>query len=116
MPHAALDAVVMPDGTIQLEWIESPQKPDNATDALQTSLFEQYSAEPDNWLLSLGFCRKLPRLSPSLSFWRTFVSLFTQKLRLTPDIEQRRDKVVIALDADELAEIAGRIPPMTGSE
>ncbi|OIP49436.1 MAG: ATP-dependent helicase [Desulfobacterales bacterium CG2_30_60_27] len=116
MTHTELEAVVMPDGTIQLEWSESPDKASNATDVLRNAIFAQYSADPDNWLLYLGFCRKHPQLSPSLEFWRSFAGLFTQKLRLTPEIEQQRGRVAIPLDADELREISSRMPLMTGSE
>ncbi len=116
MARTELEAVVMPDGIIQLEWLGSSEKQSNATYLLQNTIFEHYLADPDNWLLSLGFCRKGVHLSPSLGFWRTFVSLFTQKLRLTPEIEQQRDRVVIPLEAGELRELSDRIPLMTGSE
>ncbi|MBW6519549.1 MAG: DEAD/DEAH box helicase [Desulfoarculaceae bacterium] len=116
MAHAELESVVMPDGTIQLEWTQSSEKQNNATDLLQNTIFEHYSADPDNWLLSLGFCQKAPHLSPSLGFWRTFVSLFTEKLRLTPEIEQQRGRIGIPLDAAEVRDLTDRIPPMTGSE
>ena len=116
MAHAELEAVVMPDGMIQLEWIESSIKLSNATDVLQQTIFDQYVANPDNWLLYLGFCQKTPPLSSSLAYWRTFSCLFTQKLRLTPDIEQQRGRVVIPLDSDELKGFSDRIPLMTGGE
>ncbi|MEK6201892.1 MAG: DEAD/DEAH box helicase, partial [Desulfobulbaceae bacterium] len=116
MAHTELEAVLLPDGTIQLEWIGAAEKQSNATRLLQDTIFEHYSADPDNWLLSLGFCQKSPRLSPSLGFWRTFVSLFTQKLRLTPEIEQQRDHVILPLEAGELQDLTDTIPLMTGSE
>ncbi len=116
MAHAELVTVVMPDGMIQLEWIESSKKISNATDVLQQAIFDQYAANPDNWLLSLGFCQITPHLSPSLSFWRSFAGLFTKKLCLTPDIEQQRERVVIPLDPDELKDFSARIPLMTGGE
>lgn len=116
MLYAELEAVVMPDGLIQLEWIESSRKLSNATDVLQHAIFDQYAANPGNWLLFLGFCQKNIPLSPSLGFWRSFANLFTQKLRLTPDLEQQRGRVVMPLDPDELKDLANRIPPMTGGE
>ena len=116
MPHAELEAVVLPDGTIQLEWIESPTKLSNAADILQNAIFQQYSAEPDDWLLYLGFCRKSTPLSPSLDFFRNFAGLFIQALRLSPDIKQQRGDIILPLDPSEMNEIAVRIPLMTGSE
>jgi len=116
MLHAELEAVVMPDGLIQLEWMESSRKLSNATDVLQHAIFDQYAANPDDWLLFLGFCQKNIPLSPSLGFWRFFANLFTQKLRLTPELEQQRGRVVMPLDPDELKDLADRIPLMTGGE
>ena len=116
MLHAELEAVVLPDGTIQLEWIESPSKLSNSTDVLQNAIFQQYSAEPDDWLLYLGFCRRSTPLSPSLGFLRNFAGLFTQALRLNPDIKQQRGDIILPLDPSAMNEIAARIPLMTGSE
>ena len=116
MSHAELEAVVLPDGTLQLEWIGSSGKLSNATDILQNTIFEKYSTEPDNWLLYLGFCRRSTPLSPSLGFLRKFAGLFTQTLRLTPDIEQLRGHVILPFEPPDVKEIAGQIPLMTGSE
>jgi len=116
MAHAELEAVVMPDGTIRLEWTHSSAKQSTATDLLQKTIFEHYSTDQENWLLSLGFCHKTPHLTPSLGFWRTFVSLFTETLRLTPEIEQQRGHVVFPLEISELENFINRIPLMTGSE
>ena len=116
MAHSELAAVVMPDGTIQLEWVGPSAKLNNATGLLQHTIFEHYSADPDNWLLFLGFCQKSTPLSPSLGFWRSFVALFARKLRLTPEIEKQRDRVVLPLESSELQELIGCIPLMTGSE
>jgi len=116
MPEAELEAVVLPDGTIQLEWNQSSGKQSNATDILQKEIFEKYSVEPENWLFSLGFCRISTPLSPSLGFLRSFANLFIQRLRLSPDIEQRRGQVILPIAADELKEIASWLPLMSGSE
>lgn len=116
MPNTELEAIVLPDGTIQLEWLESSANPSNASDTLQQTIFEKYSAEPENWLLSVGFCRKQTPLSPSLAFFRDFARRFTQALRLSPDLEQLRGTIAIPLDPAELQEVAGRIPLMPGSE
>ncbi len=116
MSYAELEAVVMPNGMIQLEWVESSKKLSNASDILQQALFAQYVANPDNWLLYLGFCQNTLHLSPSLAFWQTFSSLFTQKLRLTPNVEQQRGQVVIPLDPEELKNFYNRIPLMPGGE
>ncbi len=116
MKHTTLEAVVMPDGDIQLEWSEALGPLTNASATLQTELFTRYTDDPANWLLALGFCPKAPPLAPSLSFWRTFVGLFTRKLSLTPELERLRGGVSLSLSADERDTLAAALPPMTGSE
>lgn len=116
MAHGELAAVVMPDGTVRLEWTEAGGRLSNATDVLQQAIADQYAAEPENWLLFLGFCRKRTPLSPSLDFFRSFAGLFAERLRLTPDLEQQRGRVVVPLADNELRGFLERIPPMTGGE
>jgi non-specific serine/threonine protein kinase len=116
MAHPELEAVVLPDGTIQLEWMESPGKLSNATDLLQQEIFEHYSADPEEWLFYLGFCRKQTPLSPSLGFFRDFSRRFARALRMAPDIEQQRGRVVLPLAPANLQETADRVPLMTGGQ
>jgi len=116
MKPGELNAVVMPDRTIQLEWTPAVGQAPKYNNKLQNEIYEQYSANRDSWLFHLGFCNKKIKLSPSLSFWRKFSGLFIHKLKLTPDIEELRDKVVIPLADEELTQLRDQIPMMPGSE
>jgi superfamily II DNA or RNA helicase len=111
-----LDAVMMPDGTIQLEWVPAAGKISKYSELLQNEIFERYSADSDSWFFYLGFCNKKINLSPSLSFWRRFSGLFIRKLSLTPDIEEQRGEIVIPLAEEELTELVETVPLMPGGE
>ncbi|WP_136809621.1 DEAD/DEAH box helicase [Desulfosediminicola flagellatus] len=116
MAYDELQAVIMPDGTLQLEWMSVTGKMAGQQSILQNEIYEHYSSEPESWLFYLGFCNKKIRLSPSLTFWRRFSGLFVHKLSLTPDIEQLRGDVSIPLTDDELSELIETVPLMAGGE
>lgn len=116
MAYDELQAVIMPDGTLQLEWMSVAGKMAGQQSILQNEIYEQYSSEPESWLFYLGFCNKKIRLSPSLTFWRRFSGLFVHKLSLTPDIEEQRGDVSIVLTDDELSELIETVPLMAGGE
>lgn len=116
MTHEQLDAVVMPDGTIQLEWIATDARPSRQSELLQQEIYAWYTADPQSWLLSIGFCNKKVELSPSLSFWRNFAGLFVRRLSLTPDIEEHRGAIVISLTEDDLDRFQETVPLMAGGE
>ncbi len=116
MARKQLDGVMMPDGTIQLEWAPALGRINKQGELLQEEIQARYSADPDNWLFYLGFCNKKIPLSPSLSFWRSFSGLFIRKLKLTPDIEELRDRVGIPLAREELAQLRDQVPLMPGGE
>ncbi len=117
MADLELQAVMMPDGAVRLEWAPVVGGSVNKRQGgLQHEVYEYYSSSPYSWLLFLGFCNKQIPLSPSLSFWRRFSGLFTRKLGLVPDMEEQRDKVAISLDGDELAGLLETAPLMPGAE
>jgi len=111
-----LEAVMMPNGTILLEWGPATGRINKHSELLQNEIHEHYSSEPDGWLFYLGLCNKKVALSPSLSFWRRFSSLFIRQLSLTPDIEDQRGEIVIPLADEELTQLQDQIPIMPGSE
>jgi len=107
----------MPDGSIQLEW--TPPTADglnHSSQAMQDEIFARFTEESDGWLFFLGFCSKNVPLSPSLTFWRTFSSLFIQKLKLTPGLEELRANVVIPFADEEGARLLETAPLMPGGE
>ena len=116
MKPGELNVVIMPDGSIQLEWTPATGRINQHSDHLQNEIYEQYSADPKNWLFYLGFCNKKITLSPSLSFWRRFSNLFIHKLKLTPDLEELRGNIVIPLTEEEITQLQNQIPMMPGSE
>lgn len=115
--NTELSAVLMPDGSIQLEW--TPLTADgfnHSSEAMQGEIFARSTDEPDGWLFFLGFCSKSVPLSPSLAFWRIFSSLFIQKLKLTPDLGEVRANVVIPLTSEDCARLLETAPLMPGGE
>jgi non-specific serine/threonine protein kinase len=116
MPHDELQAVLMPEGRIQLEWTPVARKISSLQSILQKEIYEQYTTHPESWLFYLGFCNTETPLSASLHFWRHLSWLFVHKLRLTPDIEEQRSEFSIPLSDEDLEQLLESAPPMTGGE
>lgn len=116
MSYDELQAVLMPDGTLQLEWMSVSVKINGQQSILQNEIFEQYSLDPNSWLFFLGFCNTKISLSPSLIFWRTFSGLFIHKLSLIPNIEEQRGEVFIPFNDEDLSQCIESAPLMIGGE
>ncbi len=116
MANERLDAVLMPDGIIQLEWLHVAEKFNKHSQLLQYEIYENYSTNSLEWFFLLGFCNKKVELTPSLNFWRRFSGLFICKLILTPDIEEQREEISIALGDEDLVPLQEAAPPMSGGE
>lgn len=117
MQYTELVAVLMPDCSIQLEWSSSAAEGLNQHSlSLQNEIYARYADEPEGGLFFLGFSSKSIPLSPSLSFWRKFSGLFIHKLKLTPDLEELRSRVVVSLADEELNQLLQTAPPMPGGE
>jgi len=111
-----LVAVILPNGTIQLEWVDPQDKLNKSTRILQKEIFERFQEDCSSCMLFLVFCDQTVRLSPSLGFLRDFSHLFAQKLSHTPDLELIRDKVIVPLKKNEIIETLHKSPFMTGGE
>ncbi len=112
-----LAAVLMPDGSIQLEWAQPVVgDPMPSSRSLQHEIYGRYVDEPEEWLFFLGFCAKSIPLSPSLAFWRTYSSLFIQKLKRTPGLEELGAHAVIPLADEERGHLLESAPLMQGEE
>lgn len=112
-----LAAVLMPDGSIQLEWAPLVTAGLNQHSlTVQNEIYARYVDEPDAWLFSLAFCSKSTPLPLSLAFWRTFSNLFIHKLKLTPDLEELRSDASVSLPDDERTQLLQTAPLMPGSE
>jgi len=116
MSYDELQAVLMPDGALQLELMSVSGKINQQQSTLQNEIYEQYSEASDRWLFFLGFSNKKISLSPSLTFWRKLSRLFIHKLSLIPDIEEQRGGVVIPFADEELYQFIEAAPLMIGGE
>jgi len=70
MPNRELSVVVMSNGRLQPEWIETEETIKQSSRQLQEEIFNRFVADADTGLLFLGFCDKNVALSPSLEYWR----------------------------------------------
>lgn len=103
MIYRELSAVIMPNGSLQLEWTDTEDTVSKSQKLLQEEVYSRFVSGADSWLLFLCFSDNRIPLSPSLSFLRNFIGLFAKKLIQTPDLEILRHKVEISITGDELA-------------
>ncbi len=111
-----LDLVIMPDGSLNLEYGTGEAAASPRSQQLQEKIHGRWTADPDECLLFIGFCDKSITLSPSLDYLRDFASAFVRKLRRIPDIETLRHRAHIPLEEGERFEFLQRMPLMTGAE
>ena len=111
-----LTVVVLPTGSLHLEWKDTTEALSKSSKLLQQEIHSRFTAQADSWLLFLGFCDHQVPLSPSLTFWRNFTGLYTWKLSQTPDLDVLRHRVTVELTDDDLTEALDELPLMTGSE
>ncbi len=116
MMNQELNVVVMPNGSLQLEWTDTEKNRNKSSMLLQENIYKRFSADANSWLLFLGFCDHQVLLSPSLDYWRNFAGVFTKRLSQTPDLEILRHKVKVLVEEDELRRHLECAPLMTGSE
>lgn len=114
--NVELNAVVMPNGTLQLEWDEVSEQIDKSQQLLQQEIYRRFKTDVKSCLLFLGFSAQSIPLSPSLDYWRSFTGEFARRLRQTPDLEDIRSNLTIPLEKETLAEMLSRAPLMTGQE
>ncbi len=114
--NSELNAIVMPNGRLHLEWTETKERISKSTALLQEEIYRRFRSDTDSWLLFSGFCDRQVRLSPSLGFWRDFTGLFAHKLSRTPDMETLRHNADISIQKDELRQVLNSVPMMTGAE
>ena len=111
-----LISIILPDGSLDIEWRETDEIIDKNQLLLQKELYSRYIKDFDSFLLYLGFCNKTVPLTVSLNFWRDFTGLFTHKLSQTPNIEKLKNKIDIILTEDDIADVLDKTPLMSGSE
>jgi len=111
-----LNVVVMPDGSLQLEWTDTEDDINKSSRLLQKEVYKRFSTDADSWLLFLGFCDQQVPLSPSLDYWRNLAGDFARKLSRMPDLEVLRHNAKVLIEEDELRKHLDRAPMMIGSE
>ncbi|MBW1801329.1 MAG: ATP-dependent helicase, partial [Deltaproteobacteria bacterium] len=116
MTNQELNVVVMPNGSLQLEWADTQDTINKSSRLLADEIYERFETDSDSWLLFLGFCDHQVPLSPSLDFWRNIAGEFAKKLCRTPDLEVLRHKVDISLEEDALKRHLECAPLVAGSE
>ncbi|MBL7181157.1 MAG: DEAD/DEAH box helicase [Desulfobacterales bacterium] len=116
MMNQELSVVVMPNGALQAEWVETKETINKSSRLLQEEIFNRFVADVDAGLLFLGFCDKHVALSPSLEYWRNFARLFSRKLSQTPELETIRHKAHIPIGKDQLVKLSENAPLMPGAE
>ena len=116
MSDPALVAVLMPDGTISLEWEADGSAIDTGRKDFQKEIYRRYLSQDDSWLLFLGFSDPAAPLSGSLVFWREFAAEFTGRLVKHPDIEALRERVDLPADPEAIRRHLEKAPLMTGSD
>ena len=111
-----LVVVVMPDGTLNLEFTEDTGQISKKQTLLNKQIFNNYSNGTLTWLFFLGLYGKDASFSPSLKYWSEFSNFFIEKLRLTPDLETIRTSVKIPPDKKFLENLLLQAPLFAGSE
>ena len=111
-----LQAVIMPVGSVRLEWLKTRERVDKSRDLLEQEIFRRFTENPDGAFLFLGFRDASVSLSPSLDYLRGFCGLFAGKLKQTPDLESIRDEVSVKLSEGERDHALTSVPLMTGAE
>jgi len=113
-----LIAVVMPNGSLELEWTDAQEAIIQSSRLLQEEIYRRFSRNTDSysWLLFLGFCDRGVPLSHSLDYWRSFAGLFAKRLSQTPELEVLRHKAELPIEEDALRRYLEDAPLMTGSD
>ncbi len=111
-----LTAVITPDGSIQLEWMDTDEPVGNGSRMLQDEIYRRFEQEPDSWLLYLSFSDRSVSLSPSLHFLRRFSGLFARRLSRTPELETLRHRARVEISDEEMAQTLNAAPMMIGAD
>ena len=111
-----LQAAIMPDASIRLEWEDTEAHINKSQELLQREIARRFYEHPDGGFLFLGFCDRATPLSASLNFWRSYCGLFAHQLSLTPDLESLRQQAQVAISAEEIEHALGGAPLMVGAE
>src|SRR6266540_4687394 len=89
---------------------------DGLTAAARARLLRAFARGPGYFLLDLGATELDAPLVPPLAFLRDLGRTFVTRLCAVPDLEDRRERVVVDCPTDERGRLAAAVPPMDGGE
>lgn len=114
--NALLNAVILPDEKLILEWDQTSEQSDPSVRKLQEELYELSAENHDEWLLNLALCDRRRSFSLSVDFWKDFLGLFAEKLQQTEDLEEKREELRPELTEEDVNRFLNSAPLMTGIE
>ncbi|MEK7384838.1 MAG: ATP-dependent helicase, partial [candidate division NC10 bacterium] len=109
---------VAPSGALLVDTAgaDTDESSDGLTPVSRARVAAAFGRGAGHGLLDLGTTELDAPLAPALAFLRDLGRAFATRLRATPDLEERRERVEVDCPADERARLAGAVPPMPGGE
>ncbi|EDM28294.1 SNF2-related protein [Lentisphaera araneosa HTCC2155] len=111
-----LDFILLANQHLQTDWRKPSKRLGKAQEELQQKTNTHFDLSPQEALFHLAFVDEFSQLSSNLHFWRRFALYFVETLRMTPSLEEFRDKQVIAPDQTQLSKLIDSAPFFSGSE
>ena len=112
---AQLRVAILPSGAVLVDSADGEAR-DGLTPAGRARLVAAFARGAGHGLLDLGTTELDAPLSPPLVFLREIGRAFATRLRATPDLEERRDRVEMECPSEERSRLAATVPPMPGAE
>jgi non-specific serine/threonine protein kinase len=106
---------VLPSGALRLDVSTGPDD-DGLSPMGRARLAQAFERGPGHALLDLGAAELDAPLAPDLAFLRDLGRAFVTRLCAVPDLEERRERVMVDCPPDERARLAVAVPPMDGAE
>jgi superfamily II DNA or RNA helicase len=107
---------ILPSGALRADGAPDDEASDGLTATARHRLARAFARSPGHALLDLGATELDAPLSASLAYLRDVGRTFVTRLCAVPDLEEQRDRVEVDCPPDEIARLAGAVPPMDGSE
>src|SRR5882762_8170187 len=108
---------ILPSGALLADTAPAnDEASDGLSDAARARVARAFARGPGHALLDLGTTELDAPLAPPLAFLRDLGRAFAARLRSTPDLEERRERVEVDCPADERARLTSAVPPMPGGE
>ncbi|MBI2207557.1 MAG: DEAD/DEAH box helicase [Candidatus Rokubacteria bacterium] len=112
---AHLGVAILPSGAVLVD-PAGDEAGDGLSSAGRARLVAAFARGTGHGLLDLGTTELDAPLSPPLVFLREIGRVFATRLRATPDLEERRERVEVECPSEERSRLAATVPPMPGAE